>query len=99
MAIMEINVMPLGLGTPGMGDYIADLERYLLKENIPHKLTDMATVVEGDVATLLKVAQALHELPFHKGVQRVFTRLAIDDRRDKVVHLEEKTKRVLARLT
>jgi len=99
MAIMEISVMPLGLGRPGMGDYVADLERYLIKENVPHQLTDMATLVQGEVATLLKVAHALHELPFAQGVQRVVTRIVIDDRRDKKVLLGDKTKAVQGRLT
>lgn len=99
MAIMEISVMPLGLGHPSMGDFVADLERYLIKENIPHQLTDMATLVQGEAATLLKVAHALHELPFAKGVKRVVTRIVIDERRDKEVHLGDKTKSVQGRLT
>jgi uncharacterized protein (TIGR00106 family) len=99
MAIMEISVIPLGLGRTGIGDYLADLERYLLKENIPHQLTDMATLVQGEPGTLLQVAQALHELPFAKGVKRVVTRIVIDDRRDKEVRLGDKIRSVQARLT
>jgi len=29
MAIMEISVVPLGLGTPSVGDYIAEVVKYL----------------------------------------------------------------------
>ena len=98
MAIMEISVVPLGLGHPSVGDYIAEVVRYLESENIPYELTDMGTLVHGVPATLLRVAQALHELPFKKGVQRVMTHISIDDRRDKQVFLGDKKKSVKARL-
>jgi len=95
---MEISVVPLGLGHPSVGDHIAEVEKYLESENIPHELTDMGTLVHGDPATLLRVAGALHELPFNKGVQRVMTHISIDDRRDKEVSLGDKKKSVKARL-
>lgn len=98
MAIMEISVVPLGLGKPSVGDYIAEVVKYLESENIPHELTDMGTLVHGTPAALLRVATALHELPFKKGVQRVMTHIAIDDRRDKEVFLGDKQKSVRARL-
>ena len=98
MAIMEISVVPLGLGKPGMGDYVAELARYLRQENLPHQLTDMGTLVQGDPARLLQVAWALHELPFAQGVRRVLTHITIDDRRDKEVNLGDKTKSVKERL-
>ncbi len=98
MAIMEISVIPLGLGHPSVGDHIAAVVRYLEKEKIPHELTDMGTLVHGQAATLLKVAQALHELPFQQGVKRVVTHISIDDRRDKEVLLGDKKKSVQARL-
>jgi uncharacterized protein (TIGR00106 family) len=98
MAIMEISVVPLGLGKPSVGDYIAAVVQYLENEKIPHELTDMGTLVHGQPATLLRVAAALHELPFQKGVQRVLTHIAIDDRRDKEVFLGDKKKSVKARL-
>ena len=98
MAIMEISVVPLGLGHPSVGDYIAAMLNYLESENLPHETTDMGTLVHGQPATLLRVAQALHELPFKKGVQRVMTHISIDDRRDKEVFLGDKKKSVKARL-
>ncbi len=98
MAIMEISVVPLGLGHPSVGDYIAEVVKYLQNRDIPHELTDMGTLVHGNPATLLQVAQALHELPFQSGVKRVMTHISIDDRRDKEVSLGDKKKSVQARL-
>ena len=85
MALMEISVVPLGLGTPSVGDYIATLVDYLQNHHIPYRLTDMGTIIEGAAADLLNWALVLHELPFRKGVQRVVTHISIDDRRDKKV--------------
>lgn len=99
MALMEISVVPLGLGTTSVGDYIAPLVEYLQNNHIPYRLTDMGTVIEGAAADLLAWARVLHELPFRKGVQRVVTHITIDDRRDKKVALGDKTASVEARLT
>lgn len=98
MAIMEISVVPLGLGHPSLGDHIAAVVKYLESENIPHELTDMGTLVYGQPAALLRVATALHELPFKLGVQRVLTHISLDDRRDKEVLLGDKKKSVQRRL-
>jgi len=99
MALMEISVVPVGLGTPSVGDHIAALVDYLQKNHIPFRLTDMGTVIEGSPAQLLGWAIILHELPFEKGVQRVVTHISIDDRRDKKVTLGDKIASVEARLT
>jgi uncharacterized protein (TIGR00106 family) len=96
---MEISVVPLGLGTPGVGDYVAALVDFLCKNHIPFRLTDMGTIIEGSADQLLKWAGLLHELPFEKGVQRVVTHITIDDRRDRQVTLGDKTASVEARLT
>lgn len=99
MALMEISVLPVGLGTPSVGDYIASLVKHLRREKISHRLTDMGTIIEGPPDKLLKLARVLHELPFEKGVERVVTHITLDDRRDKRVVLDEKTTSIEARLT
>lgn len=99
MAIMEISVVPLGLGDTSVGDFVAGVISYLQQEGIPYELTDMGTLIHGHAARLLKVAQVLHELPFDQGVNRVVTHITIDDRRDKDVCLGDKVKSVKVRLT
>lgn len=98
MALMEISVVPVGLGTPSVGDHIAAVIKFLREHKIPHRLTDMSTIVEGSPAQLLEWARLLHELPFEKGVQRVITHITLDDRRDKKVTLGDKISAVEARL-
>lgn len=99
MALMEISIVPLGLGTTSVGDYLAEVEAYLRRQQLRHRLNDMGTVVHGTLEELLRVARDLHELPFARGVQRVITHITIDDRRDKEVSLGDKTRAVEARLS
>ncbi|OAQ21373.1 MTH1187 family thiamine-binding protein [Thermosulfurimonas dismutans] len=98
MALMEISVVPLGTGSTSLSKYIAEMEKYLKEKGIPYTLTDMGTIIEGEIAKLLDIAKKLHEVPFKAGVQRVYTVLKIDDRRDKEVHLGTKIKSVKEKL-
>ena len=99
MALMHITIMPLGTGSSSVGDYVADIQKILEKSNLPHKLTDMGTIIEGSSKELLALATQLAETPFNKGVQRVVTQISLDDRRDKKVALGDKIVSVAARLT
>ncbi len=98
MAIMEISVVPLGTGSTSLGHYVADIKKFLEDKGVPHTLTDMGTIIEGEVEELLRLARELHEIPFKAGAKRVYTNIRIDDRRDRPTHLGEKVERVLKRL-
>lgn len=98
MAIMQLTIIPLGTQTPSVGQYVAEIELALQKEGIPHTLTDMGTIIEGEPQELLALAARLHALPFAHGVQRVVTQMVLDERRDKEVKLGDKTAAVQSRL-
>ena len=99
MALMQINIVPLGVGSSSVGEFVAGIVKKLDHEGVVYTLTDMGTVLEGDVEDLLKVAAMLHEVPFQKGAKRVVTQINIDDRRDKKVALGDKISSVVNRLT
>jgi uncharacterized protein (TIGR00106 family) len=96
MAIMQLTIIPLGTQTPSLARYVADIQQTLRREGIPHELTDMGTIIEGDPQDLFSLAARLHALPFASGVQRVVTQISIDERRDKKVKLGDKTAAVQA---
>jgi len=98
MAIMQLTIIPLGTQTPSVSQYVAEIEQTLQKEGIPHTLTDMGTIIEGESQELLALAARLHALPFAHGVQRVVSQLVLDERRDKDVKLGDKTAAVQGRL-
>ena len=98
MALMQINVIPLGTGSPSVGEFVAGITKTLAREGVVCKLTDMGTVVEGEAEELLQIAARIHELPFLKGAKRVVTQISIDDRRDKKVSIGDKVSSVNNRL-
>ena len=82
---------------PSVSKYIAEIQTKLneFKEGkIDYQLTPMNTLIEGDLKDLFEVIQAIHELPFNKGLDRVCTNIRIDDRRDKSRKMNDKLKSV-----
>ncbi len=98
MALMEITVVPIGTGSTSVGDYVVATQQILRDRGIAFELTDMGTEVEGDIDLLMDVAGQLHESAFLKGAERVYTVIKIDDRRDRDVHIGQKTRSVMDRL-
>lgn len=98
MALMQITVIPLGLGSPSVGEYVADIATFLQSAGVPCQLLDMGTIIEGKAADLLDLAARIHELPFNKGVQRAITQIVLDDRRDQAVAIGDKVASVRARM-
>jgi uncharacterized protein (TIGR00106 family) len=97
MALMHLTIIPLGTGSPSVGEFIADIQNALRTCGFPHEMHDMGTIVEGRTEELLKLASQLAELPFQGGVNRVVTQISIDDRRDRRVALGDKRSSVIER--
>jgi uncharacterized protein (TIGR00106 family) len=100
MAIVDVTVIPLGTATPSVSKYVASVQKVLRKYEaegkIRFQLTPMNTIIEGDLPMLFEVIQAMHEIPFNEGIQRVATTIRIDDRRDIGNRkMEEKVEKVL----
>ncbi|ELP8695927.1 MTH1187 family thiamine-binding protein [Staphylococcus pseudintermedius] len=94
MAIVDVVVIPVGTEGASVSQYIAEiqtkLEEFKQEGKIDYQLTPMNTLIEGELADLFEVIQAIHELPFNKGLDRVCTNIRIDDRRDKQRKMNDK---------
>ncbi|HHW7087885.1 TPA: MTH1187 family thiamine-binding protein [Staphylococcus pseudintermedius] len=94
MAIVDVVVIPVGTEGPSVSQYIAEiqtkLEEFKQEGKIDYQLTPMNTLIEGELADLFEVIQAIYELPFNKGLDRVCTNIRIDDRRDKQRKMNDK---------
>ncbi|PWZ95021.1 hypothetical protein DD865_10220, partial [Staphylococcus pseudintermedius] len=79
MAIVDVVVIPVGTEGPSVSQYIAEiqtkLEEFKQEGKIDYQLTPMNTLIEGELADLFEVIQAIHELPFNKGLDRVCTNI------------------------
>jgi len=98
MALMDITVIPLDGRSSGFSSFIAFLQELLAGSGCSYRLHDMGTTVEGPASELFSIAGLLHEQAFGMGVQRVYTVLKIDDRRDRDVHLGDKQASVQAKI-
>jgi len=98
MAFMEISIVPIGTGSVSVSEYVAQAVDVLKESGLEFTLTDMGTTVQGSIEELLNIAQKMHESCFTKGIQRVYTVIKIDDRRDKQVKLGQKIDSVKKRI-
>ena len=86
MAIIDVVVIPVGTEGPSVSKYIAEiqtkLEAFKKQGKIDYQLTPMNTLIEGDLKDLFEVVQAIHELPFDKGLDL------------SLIHISEPTRRL-----
>lgn len=100
MAIVDVTIIPIGTETPSVSRFVADIHNVLksYEGKIKYELTPMSTIMEGELPLLFEVIQAIHEVPFKNGVQRVATNIRIDDRRDKESTMAGKLEAVHSKL-
>ena len=83
MAILEVSVAPLGTGDTSLSPFVARTVKVLREEKAKYELTAMGTIIEGEIADLMRLVAKMHEAVFAGGARRVLTTVKIDDRRDK----------------
>jgi uncharacterized protein (TIGR00106 family) len=100
MATADLTVLALGRQELSASEYIAEIQRRLRKQDrVRFQMHAMGTSLEGTVEDILSVVGELHAVPFEQGVQRVYTVLKLDERRDRPRQtLDEKVRSVEHRL-
>jgi uncharacterized protein (TIGR00106 family) len=91
VATADITVIALGRRDLSASPYIAEIQRRLAaQDRVRYRLHAMGTSLEGSTDDILAIVRELHEVPFDMGVERVYTVLKLDDRRDKEQTLDSK---------
>lgn len=91
--IAEISVIPIGSGID-LASYVAMVVKVIDESGLDYKLTAMGTIVEGDRDRIFELIKKCHNTML-ECVQRVYTTVKIDDRKDrKVKMLEHKVQAV-----
>jgi uncharacterized protein (TIGR00106 family) len=102
MAIIDVAIIPIGTEGSSVSLFVASIQKILKKHeekgDIQFQLTPMSTLIEGELSTLLKVVEEIHESPFKEGIQRVATNIRIDDRCDKTSTMSGKLASVQKKL-
>jgi uncharacterized protein (TIGR00106 family) len=100
VATADLTVLALGRPELSATEYIAEIQRRLQRQDrVRYRMHAMGTSLEGSTADILAVVEELHAVPFEQGVQRVYTVLKLDERRDRPGQtLEDKVQAVEDRL-
>jgi uncharacterized protein (TIGR00106 family) len=100
MATADLTVLALGRPELSATEYIAEIQRRLQRQDrVRFRMHAMGTSLEGSTADILAVVEELHAVPFEQGVQRVYTVLKLDERRDRPGQtLDDKVRAVEDRL-
>jgi uncharacterized protein (TIGR00106 family) len=100
VATADLTVLALGRPQASASEYIAEIQRRLQRQDrVRFRMHAMGTSLEGSTEDILAVVGELHSVPFDQGVQRVYTVLKLDERRDRPRQtLEEKVRSVEHRL-
>ena len=96
MAVLELTLVPTGTEGTSVSKYIAGAYEVVKDDpNIEVKLNPMGTVMQGDIDHLFNAVRKMQETVFNKGVNRVYSVIKIDDRRDEEHSLEGKIESVM----
>ena len=99
MAVVELTVCPLGTGTTSASKYVAGAQKVLAdQDKVKYMLNPMGTVMEGNIDEIFALVRKIQEGVFDKGVDRVYSIIKVDDRRDKVASMEQKLASVKSKL-
>jgi uncharacterized protein (TIGR00106 family) len=91
LATADLTVISLGRPELSASKYIAEIQKRLAaQDRVRYRLHAMGTSLEGSADDVLALVRELHEVPFGMGIERVYTVLKLDDRRDKEQTLEDK---------
>jgi uncharacterized protein YqgV (UPF0045/DUF77 family) len=94
MAVLEIAVESIGEGVH-MSNAIGRALAVLDDARVEYELTQMGTVVRGEVGDLFELARRMHEAARH-GSTRVLTTIRIDDRAEELMLRRERGESVPA---
>ena len=95
MATADLTVISLGRPELSASKYIAEIQKRLAaQDRVRYRLHAMGTSLEGTTDDVLELVRELHEVPFGMGIERVYTVLKLDDRRDREQTLDSKVESV-----
>lgn len=83
MVIAEVGIIPIGTETPSVSRYIAAAVKELEASGLRCSLSALGTTVEAESAEQVYAALGkAQEAVFELGIERVYTIVKMDERRD-----------------
>ncbi len=94
--LVEFSVVPMGKGESISKD-VAKVIDVIDKSGLPYRTHAMGTLIEGSWAECMKVIKRCHDT-LRKSSDRVYTRIAIDDRKGRRNMMQRKLQSVESKL-
>ncbi len=99
MAVVELTLVPIGTEGTSVSKYVAKAyDAVKDDEKVEVALNPMGTVLQGDIDDLFAAVRRMQEAIFETGINRVYSVVKIDDRRDAEHQLEEKVESVMEKV-
>ncbi len=96
MPLVELQVLPLGTGSPSVSEYVIEAVKVIKEKAKEYKVTPMATVMKvDDIADACAIIKEIEKKLQEKGVKRVVIIMRVDDRFDKELDMDKKVERVM----
>ncbi|MCS7216985.1 MAG: MTH1187 family thiamine-binding protein [Candidatus Bipolaricaulota bacterium] len=96
MILVEFSITPIGAGE-SVSEYVAECLRIVRQSGLPHELTAMGTILEGEWDEVMSVIKACH-MAVRRKCRRVSTLIKIDDREAPPGRIRAKVESVLKKL-
>lgn len=96
MILAEFSITPIGAGE-SISAYVAECMKIVRESGLPHELTAMGTIVEGEWDEVMAVIKACH-MAVRAKCRRVSTLIKIDDREAPPGRIKAKVESVLKKL-
>lgn len=96
MILAEFSITPIGAGE-SLSPYVAECMKIVRESGLPHELTAMGTIIEGEWDEVMAVIKACH-LAVRQKCRRVSTLIKIDDREAPPGRIKAKVESVLKKL-
>jgi uncharacterized protein (TIGR00106 family) len=96
MILAEFSITPIGAGE-SLSTYVAECMKIVRESGLPHELTAMGTIVEGEWDEVMAVIKACH-MAVRAKCRRVSTLIKIDDREAPPGRIKAKVESVLKKL-
>lgn len=99
MAVAELTLVPIGTKKTSVSGYIAKASNILERQDkVKYYLNPMGTVLEGNIDDIFNIIRQMQEEVFNEDVNRLYSVIKIDDRRDKDYTCEDKVQSVIDKL-
>lgn len=96
MILAEFSIVPIGVGE-SVSEYVAECLKIVRESGLPHELTAMGTIIEGEWDQVMGVIKACH-MAVRRKCRRVSTLIKIDDREAPPGRIKAKVESVLKKL-